>query len=115
MGGGPGREGPSYKRSWHVAGACSAVDAARCRGPAAMRALTLPFTISPASASPPSSATLGAPARAAPALAAAAHTSPAGGSSAGQLGQKAWGTGDSPVLFIHRPGTAGGNQQLEHR
>nr|KAF6272217.1 hypothetical protein mPipKuh1_006553 [Pipistrellus kuhlii] len=81
-----------------------------------MRALTLPFTISPAPASPPSSATLSPPASAA----AAAHSSPAGssstgGSPAGQLGQKAWGSSDSPVLFVHRPGASGATQPLEHR
>ncbi|XP_028370941.1 proline-rich protein 2-like [Phyllostomus discolor] len=75
----------------------------------------------PASASPPFSTTAarrkaaGAPAGAPSALAAAAHVGPAGRPPAGQFQQRAWGTGDPPVLLVHRPGASGAPQRLEHR
>ncbi|KAM7086761.1 insulin [Molossus nigricans] len=86
-----------------------------------MHTLKLPFTLSSASASSPSSSTspglevLGTTAGAPPALAAAANIGPASGSSTGQFRQRALGTSDSPVLFIHRPGTSGTTQRLEYR
>uniref|UniRef100_A0A8C0HX76 Uncharacterized protein n=1 Tax=Balaenoptera musculus TaxID=9771 RepID=A0A8C0HX76_BALMU len=88
-----------------------------------MHTLKVPFIVSPASASSPSSSTsassrlegLGSTARALPALAATANIGPASGSSAGQFRQRAWGTSDSPVLFIHRPGASGTTQRLEYR
>ncbi|KAM9078717.1 insulin [Megaptera novaeangliae] len=88
-----------------------------------MHTLKVPFIVSPASASSPSSSTsassrlegLGSTARAPPALAATANIGPASGSSAGQFRQRAWGTRDSPVLFIHRPGASGTTQRLEYR
>ncbi|XP_072826838.1 uncharacterized protein [Vicugna pacos] len=73
--------------------------------------------------SPPSSAssasarlealdtTAGAP----PALAATANIGPASGPPARQFRQRAWGTSDSPVLFIHRPRASGITQRLEYR
>ncbi|XP_047548387.1 insulin-like [Lutra lutra] len=86
-----------------------------------MHTLKVPFVVSPASASSPSSSTstrlegLGAAARAPPTLAATANTGLASGSPAGQLQQRGLGTRDSPVLFIHRPGTSGTTQRLEYR
>ncbi|XP_004403858.1 PREDICTED: insulin isoform 1 [Odobenus rosmarus divergens] len=75
-----------------------------------------------ASASSPSSSStstrlegLGTAARAPPTLAATANIGPTSGSSAGQLQQRGLGTSDSPVLFIHRPGTSGTTQRLEYR
>ncbi|TEA11799.1 hypothetical protein DBR06_SOUSAS6910305, partial [Sousa chinensis] len=74
------------------------------------------------SASSPSSASAasrlegpGSTARAPPALVATANIGPAGGPSPGQFRQRAWGTRDSPVLFIHRPGASGTTQRLEYR
>uniref|UniRef100_A0A452TJ22 Insulin n=1 Tax=Ursus maritimus TaxID=29073 RepID=A0A452TJ22_URSMA len=76
----------------------------------------------PASASSPSSSStstrlegLGTTARAPPTLAATANTGPTSRSSAGQFRQRDLGTSDSPVLFIHRPGTSGTTQRLEYR
>lgn len=87
-----------------------------------MHTLKLPFTVSAASASSPSSSSTaarreapGASARAPSALAAAASIGPASGSPAGQFQQRAWGTSESPVLFIHRPGASGTTQRLEYR
>ncbi|XP_007092665.2 insulin [Panthera tigris] len=75
-----------------------------------------------ASASSPTSSSpstrlegLGTTARAPPALAATANIGPTSGSSAGQFQQRALGTSDSPVLFIHRPGASGTTQRLEYR
>ncbi|XP_032346049.1 uncharacterized protein LOC106729876 isoform X2 [Camelus ferus] len=73
--------------------------------------------------SPPSSASsasarleaLDTTARAPPALAATANFGPASGPPARQFRQRAWGTSDSPVLFIHRPGASGTTQRLEYR
>nr|XP_031303795.1 insulin [Camelus dromedarius] len=73
--------------------------------------------------SPPSSASsasarleaLDTTARAPPALAATANIGPASGPPARQFRQRAWGTSDSPVLFIHRPGASGTTQRLEYR
>uniref|UniRef100_A0A671FQQ7 Uncharacterized protein n=1 Tax=Rhinolophus ferrumequinum TaxID=59479 RepID=A0A671FQQ7_RHIFE len=86
-----------------------------------MHTLKVPF-ISPASASSASSSPtstrlegLGTTARAPPALAATANIGPASGPSTGQSEQRAVGTSDSPVLFIHRPGASGTTQRLEHR
>ncbi|XP_060033310.1 insulin-like [Erinaceus europaeus] len=78
--------------------------------------------IFPASASSPSTSSsaptrpgrLGTAARATPALVAAASPRRAAGSSSGQLRARAEGSGDSPVLIIHRPGTSG-QQRLEYR
>uniref|UniRef100_A0A8C6C421 Uncharacterized protein n=1 Tax=Monodon monoceros TaxID=40151 RepID=A0A8C6C421_MONMO len=87
-----------------------------------MHTLKVPFIVSPASASCPSSASaasrlegLGGTARAPPALATTANIGPASGSSPGQCRQRAWGTSDAPVLFIHRPGASGTTQRLEYR
>uniref|UniRef100_A0A8C0Z6Q2 Uncharacterized protein n=1 Tax=Canis lupus familiaris TaxID=9615 RepID=A0A8C0Z6Q2_CANLF len=89
-----------------------------------MHTLKVPFVVSPASASSPSSSSsststrlegLGTPARAPPALATTANIGPTSGSSSGQFRQRALGTSDSPVLFIHRPGTSGTTQRLEYR
>ncbi|XP_033258444.2 insulin-like [Orcinus orca] len=86
-----------------------------------MHTLKVPFVVSPASASSPSSASAasrlegpGSTARAPPALVATANIGPAGGPSPGQFRQRAWGTRDSPVLFIHRPGASGTTQRLEY-
>lgn len=86
-----------------------------------MHTLKVPFIVSPASASSPASTSstrlegLGTTARAPPALAATANIGPTSGSPAGQLQQRGLGSGDSPVLFIHRPGTSGTTQRLEYR
>ncbi|XP_034501644.1 insulin-like growth factor II isoform X2 [Ailuropoda melanoleuca] len=87
-----------------------------------MHTLKVPFIVSPASASSPSSSStstrlegLGTTARAPPTLAATANTGPTSGSSARQFRQRDLGTSDSPVLFIHRPGTSGTTQRLEYR
>ncbi|XP_030189722.1 insulin [Lynx canadensis] len=87
-----------------------------------MHTLKVPFIVSPASASSPTSSSpstrlegLGTTARAPPALAATANIDPTSRSSAGQFQQRALGTSDSPVLFIHRPGASGTTQRLEYR
>ncbi|XP_042638051.1 insulin-like [Orycteropus afer afer] len=58
---------------------------------------------------------LGTAARESPALTVTANIGPTSGSSARQFLQRALGTRDSPVLFIHRPGAAGTTQQLVYR
>ncbi|XP_024110664.1 insulin isoform X1 [Pongo abelii] len=74
-----------------------------------------------ASALSPSSSTstwpegLDATARAPPALVATANIGQAGRSSSRQFRQRALGTSDSPVLFIHCPGAAGTAQGLGYR
>ncbi|CAO2583974.1 Insulin, isoform 2 [Lemmus lemmus] len=55
--------------------------------------------------------TTGAP----PALAEAADTGPASRSSPKQFRKRIFGTSESPVLFIHRPGTSGTTRRLEYR
>ncbi|XP_048215369.1 insulin-like [Perognathus longimembris pacificus] len=86
-----------------------------------MHTLKVPFTVSAASASSPATSPqarlegVGTPARAPPALAETARSGPASGSSSGQFRQRALGTSDSPVLFLHRPGAAGTTQRLEYR
>ncbi|XP_011785463.1 PREDICTED: insulin isoform X1 [Colobus angolensis palliatus] len=58
---------------------------------------------------------LDATARTPPALVATADIGQAGRSSSRQFRQRALGTSDSPVLFIHCPGAAGIAQRLEYR
>lgn len=93
------------------------------RGSVIMHTLKVPLTVSSASASSPSTSsststqvecqgtTTGAP----PALAEAADTGPASRSSPKQFRKRIFGTSESPVLFIHRPGTSGTTRRLEYR
>ncbi|CAH6793396.1 Gm49394 [Phodopus roborovskii] len=83
-----------------------------------------PLTVSSASASasassPSTSSTglehLGTTARAPPALEEAADPGPASRSSPRQFRKRIFGTSESPVLFIHRPGTSGTTKRLEYR
>lgn len=75
-----------------------------------------------ASASSPSTSStstrlerLGTTARAPPTLEEVADPGPASRSSPRQFRKRIFGTSESPVLFIHRPGTSGTTKRLEYR
>ncbi|XP_051049403.1 insulin [Phodopus roborovskii] len=88
--------------------------------PKSRRGAEDPQASASASASSPSTSStglehLGTTARAPPALEEAADPGPASRSSPRQFRKRIFGTSESPVLFIHRPGTSGTTKRLEYR